>query len=100
MATMTRADCARELLNSLQIPSYELADMLGIRGARVSDFKTGKPQPAALETKIADAVYHVGRIWDRVGYRVPLHEIAVATANLEYTAALENELNRRQAVAV
>ena len=86
----TRADCARELLNSLQIPSYALGDLIGIRGARISDFKTGKQQPPALENKITEAVYYVGRVWDRLGFRCELHELAVAEAKLDLIENLKN----------
>jgi|HubBroStandDraft_4_1064222.scaffolds.fasta_scaffold254952_2 hypothetical protein len=85
-----RAAYAREIMIGLQIPTVALAEMLDIRAARVSDFKSGKKQPAALERKITDAVYHIQKIWDAFGFRVPLHELATAQAKLEFIDRLSN----------
>lgn len=92
---------ARELMIEIGIPTVEFAEMLGIRAARISDFKTGVAQSAAVEKAIVAGIYHVARIWDAFGFRVPLNELAQAESKLEFFGKLQNFnglLNRKAAL--
>ena len=90
-----RALYARELMLQLDIPVVQLGDLLEIQPTRVSEFRNGRPQPAALQNKIANAIYRVSKVWHGLGHSVPLCDLENAEAKLEHIRLLE-DFNKNQ----
>ena len=108
MTNTDHFEYAREQMESLRIPVSDLAALLNVHTARITDWRKGRKQSPALQAKISDAVFRISKIWHDLGFPCPLSELDAAEdriANLRRltafakSTALQAELDRRTATA-